>query len=48
MYNDCMVPGTERVVDKGGMNFCEDFLYGEKLNKEDSSNAKKRFDDLFK
>lgn len=46
--NDCIVPGTEYVADRTKNNLCEEFrLLGKPPGPKDT-NAKKRFDDLFK
>lgn len=46
--NDCAVPGTEYIADRQANNFCEDFLLLGKPPAKPNSNAKRRFDDLFK
>lgn len=48
LYNDCKVPGTERVLDKAARNFCEEFSSLGKGPAVKDSSAKKRFEDLFK
>jgi len=48
--NDCLIPDTERIVDRTLNNFCEDFVL---LGKAPDPNLKKedlklRFENLFK
>lgn len=43
--NDCIVPGTERLIDKEKGNYCEDFK--PKLS-SNNIEMKKKFTDLFK
>lgn len=44
-----MVPGTDFVADRAKNNLCEEFsLLGKYVSSTSSSDAKKRFDDLFK
>ncbi len=47
--NDCQIPGTERIVDREAANFCDEFApLPQPTPKSSASDAKKRFDDLFK
>jgi hypothetical protein len=46
--NNCLIPGTDYVSNREGINFCEEFqIYG-KLREKKLDDAKKRFDSLFK
>ncbi len=46
--NQCMVPGTEPVLDRTANNFCEEFVVLGKAPEQKNDTAKKRFDALFK
>lgn len=46
--NDCLMPGTEYVRDRTKNNLCEEFSILGQKKQEAPSDAKKRFDDLFK